>query len=162
MYCIICSKTIGIAYGGSSVLHFHKKGKIHSELAMKRNENKIVNLFKKKSADSTATTANEVQVISTCARPPFVVSEDVLDVKIIWFLRLVHSHQNYQSRNRLPTFFQRRFKTCPVAQQFHMKNDKARYMIVYGLYSALKAKQQTKINTSPWFEPSSTKMPNGC
>ena len=39
--------------------------------------------------------------------------------------------------------------TCPVAQQFHMKKDKARYMIVYGLYPSLKSKQQTKINASP-------------
>ena len=44
--------------------------------------------------------------------------------------------------------------TCPVAQQFHMKKDKARYMIVYGLYPSLKSKQQTKINASPWFNVS--------
>ena len=31
-----------------------------------------------------------------------------------------------------------------------MKKDKARYMITYGLYPALKEKQQTKINASPW------------
>ena len=52
-------------------------------------------------------------MVSTCTKPPFVVSKD-------------------------------------VAQQFHMKKDKARYMIVYGLYPALKEKQQTKINASPW------------
>ena len=46
------------------------------------------------------------------------------------------------------------FKTCPVAQQFHMKKDKARYIVVYGFYPALKAKQQTKINASSWFSVS--------
>ena len=35
------------------------------------------------------------------------------------------------------------FKACLVAQQFHMKKDKAGYMIVYGPYQALKAKQQS-------------------
>ena len=32
-----------------------------------------------------------------------------------------------------------------------MKKDKARYMTVYGLYPDIKAKEQTKINASPWF-----------
>ena len=136
---------------------------------MKRNENRISNLVKKKSVYSAATTANEFQVVGTCAKPPFVVSEDVLDAEIIWCLHLVHSHQSYQLYNPLCAVFQRMFKTCPVVQQFHMKKDKAKYVIVYGLYPALKAKQQTKINASPWLsvsfdeiEPSSTKMPNGC
>ena len=40
------------------------------------------------------------------------------------------------------------FKACLVAQQFRMKKGKARYMIVYGPYQALKAKKQTKINAS--------------
>ena len=53
--------------------------------------------------------------------------------------------------NPLPTLFQRMFKTCPVAQQFYMKKDKARYMILYGPYPALKTKPQIKINASPWF-----------
>ena len=35
-----------------------------------------------------------------------------------------------------------------------MKKYKARYMIVYGLYPALKAKQQTRISASPWFSVS--------
>ena len=46
------------------------------------------------------------------------------------------------------------YNSCAVVQQFHMKKDKARYMIVYGLYPALKAKQQTKINASLWFSVS--------
>ena len=120
---------------------------------MKSNENRISNLFKKKSTDSTATTANEVQVVSTYAKPPFVVSEDVLDTEIIWCLHLVHSHQSYRLCNCLPTVFQRMFKKCSVAQQFDMKEDRARYMIVYGLYPGLKAKQ-TKVNALPWFSVS--------
>ena len=32
-----------------------------------------------------------------------------------------------------------------------MKKDKARYMILYGPYPALKTKPQIKINASPWF-----------
>ena len=46
--------------------------------------------------------------------------------------------------------FWRILKTCSVAQQFDIKKDKATYMIVHGLYPALKTKQ-TKINASPWF-----------
>ena len=56
--CIICSKTINIANGGSLALQSHQKGKMRSELVMKRNENGISNLFKKISADSTATASN--------------------------------------------------------------------------------------------------------
>ena len=106
-------------------LQSYQKGKTHNELVMKRNENRISNLFKKKSADSTATTANEVQVLRTYVEP-FVVTEDVLDVEIIWCLHLVHSHQSYRSCNPLPMVFQRMFKTCLIAQQYHMKKDKAR------------------------------------
>ena len=64
-------------------LQFHQKGKTHSELVMKRNEDRIGNLFKKKSTDSTATTANGVQVVGTCVKPPFVLSEDVYLAEII-------------------------------------------------------------------------------
>ena len=46
------------------------------------------------------------------------------------------------------------FKNYPVAQQFNMKKYKVRYMIVYGLYPALKAKQKTKIHASPCFSVS--------
>ena len=65
-YCIVCIKTMDIANGRSSSLHSHQKGKRHSELVMKRIENRINNLFRKKSANSTATTANDVQVVSNC------------------------------------------------------------------------------------------------
>ena len=44
-------------------------------------------------------------------------------------------------------------KTSLVMQQFHMKKEKARYVIVCGLYPVLKGKQQT-INLSPWFSVS--------
>ena len=121
---------------------------------MKRNESRIGNLFKKKSTDFTSTTDDEVQVVNTCAKPPFVISEDVLDAEIIWCLHLVQSHQSYRSCNPLPSVFRRMFKICPVAQQFNMKKDKVKYMVVYGLYPALKAKQQTKIHASPWFSVS--------
>ena len=143
-YCVLCSKTIDIGNGGSSALESHQKGKTHNELFMKRNENRIGNFFKKKSTDFTSTTDDEVQVVNTCAKPPFVISEDVLDAEIVWCLHLVKLHQSYGLCNPLPTVFQRMFKNCPVAQQFDMKKDKVRYMIVYGLYPALKAKQQKK------------------
>ena len=84
-YCVICSNTIDIANGLSSAMQSHQKGKTHSALVMKRSENRIGNLFKKKLANSTATTANEVQVVSTCAKPPFVVSHINLTGRAIHF-----------------------------------------------------------------------------
>ena len=60
VYRILCSKTIGIANGGSLVLQSHQKEKMHSELVMKRNENRISKLIKKKLADSAAAMADEV------------------------------------------------------------------------------------------------------
>lgn len=60
VYRIICSKTIGIANGGSLVLQSHQKEKMHSELVMKRNENRISKLIKNKLADSAAAMADEV------------------------------------------------------------------------------------------------------
>ena len=131
-----------------------QKGKVHSELVMKRNETRVINLFKKKSADSTATTANDVQVVSNCVKSPFFVSEDVLDREIIWCLYLVHSHQSNRSSSPFPIVFKRMLKTSLLMQQFHMKKEKARYMIVCGLYPVLKGKQKTRINASPWFSVS--------
>lgn len=62
VYCIICSKATDITNGGSLILQSHQKGKTHIELVMKRNEDRNGNLFKKRSADSTATTTNKVKV----------------------------------------------------------------------------------------------------
>ena len=149
VYCIISSETIDIANGGSSALQSHQKGKMLSELVMIRNENRISNLFKKKSVDSTATTADKMQVVITCVKFPFIVSEDVLED--VLFSPLTSVLPVMQSSSMV---FQRMFKTCPVVQQFYMKKDKARYMTVYGLYPDIKAKEQTKINASPWFSVS--------
>ena len=129
----------------------HQKGLFRNELFMKRNENRIGNFFKKKSTDFTSTTDDKVQVVNTYAKPPFVISEDVLDANIVWCLHLVQSHQPCRSCDFLPTVFRRMFKKCSVAQRFNMKKDKVRYMIIYGFYPALKAKQQIKIHASPWF-----------
>ena len=65
----------------------------------------------------------------------FFISEDLLDAEIIWCLHVVpHIHCSM--------IFQRIFKTCLVVQQFHMKIDKAGYMIVYDLYPTLKVKNK--------------------
>ena len=119
-----------------------RKEKTHSELVMKNIENWISYLFKKKSCDSTTTAANDVRVMSTCDKFLFNVSDHLLDAEIICCLHLVYPHQSYWSCSPFPAIFWRIFKTCQLAQQFRMKKYKARYLIVYGLYPALKAKQQ--------------------
>ena len=112
-YCIICSKTIDIAHGGSSVLQSHQKGKLTVSLSWKGMRTGSVIYSKKESADST--TANEVQVVSTCAKSLFVISEDVLDAEIIWCVHLVQSHQSYWSCNPLPMVFWKMFKSSSAA-----------------------------------------------
>ena len=102
-YCVLCSKVIDIGNEGSSSLESHHKVKTHNELFMKRNESRIGNLFKKKSTDFTSTTDDEVQVVNTCVKPPFVISEDVLDAEIVWCQHLVQSHQSYRPCNSPPT-----------------------------------------------------------
>ena len=119
-----------------------RKEKTHCELVMKNIENWISYLFKKKSCDSTTTAANDVRVMSTCDKFLFNVSDHLLDAEIICCLHLVYPHQSYWSCSPFPAIFWRIFKTCQLAQQFRMKKYKARYLIVYGLYPALKAKQQ--------------------
>ena len=94
------------------------------------------------------------QTVSTSGKLPYVMADDVLDAEIVWCLHMVHSHLSYRSCDPIPPIFQRMFKTCPIAQQFHMKKDKAKYMIVYGLYPALKVKLQAQINASTWFSVS--------
>ena len=74
-----------IANGRSSALQSHQRGNTYSELVMKRNQNRIGNLFKKKSANFTASTANEVQVVTTCAKPPFVSSIVVEVIRTVLF-----------------------------------------------------------------------------
>ena len=61
------------------------------------------------------------------------------------------------------------FIADPVAQGFQMKKDKARYLIIYGIFPSLKAQLVCKVKASPWFsvsfdelKPSSTEMSDGC
>ena len=71
---------------------------------MKRNQNRIGNLFKKKSANFTAATANEVQVVTTCAKPPFVSSIVVEVIRTVLFIIKIFytkiKHTNISTRLR--------------------------------------------------------------
>ena len=152
-YCILCRKTIDLSNGGSSALASHHAGKKHQGVWKERAENRIGKLFNSTPLGTSSTAAVDGRPINSTLTP-FVLSDDVLDAEIIWCLHLVQSHQSYRSCNSLPEIFRPMFKTCPIAQQFQMKKDKVKYLIVYGLYPALKANLRERINQSPCFSVS--------
>ena len=150
-YCVFCSKTIDIGNGGSSALLSHQKGKGHTELVRAKTENRIGNFFKNASGSHT----DEAHVVSTCEKPPFVMSDDVLNAEIVWCLYLIQCHHSYRSCDPISGIFKRMFGlSCQLVQQFQLKKDKARYLIVYGIYPALLKSLRNKINASPWYSVS--------
>ena len=127
-------------------------------------ENRIGTFFNKGSSGSSTTTAattlsasaspDEIQVVSSPKPPPYVISEDVLEAEICRCLHMVQSHLSYSSCDPMAAVFKRMFKADPVAQGFQMKKDKARYLIIYGIFPSLKAQLVCKIKASPWFSVS--------
>ena len=159
-YCILCKRTIDITTGGSTALDSHQRGKKHSEIVQKQKEDRIGSFFGKptieaavenETAESVAETESTSSKLSN--HIPYVV-DDVLDAEIIWCLHMVKSHLSYRSCDPMPNIFKRMFKNSPVAQKFKMKKDKAKYMIVHGLYPAFKEKLEARISSSPWFSVS--------
>lgn len=153
-YCVLCCKTIDIGNGGVSALYSHQKGKTHVDIVKGKSENRIGSFFQKK-VEIPNTTQPDKAAVSTCKKPPrYVVSDDVLEAEIVWCLHLVQSHHSYRSCDPLSAVFQRMFKNSPIAEQFQLKKDKARYLIIYGIYPALILSLQKKINASPWYSVS--------
>ena len=163
-YCVVCTRTFDIGNGGFSALTSHEKGKTHIGLIEKKKENRIGTFFNKGSSGSSTTTAattlsasaspDEIQVVSSPKPPPYVISEDVLEAEICWCLHMVQSHLSYSSCDPMAAVFKRMFKADPVAQGFQMKKDKARYLIIYGIFPSLKAQLVCIIKASPWFSVS--------
>ena len=160
-YCILCKRTIDITTGGSTVLDSHQRGKKHSEIVQKQKEDRIGSFFRKPAIEATVeneTAESVAEIESTSSKPsnhiPYVVDDDVLDGEIMWCLHMVEPHLSCRSCDPMPNIFKRMFKNSPVAQKFKMKKDKAKYMIVYGLYPAFKEKLEARISSSPWFSVS--------
>ena len=156
-YCIVCASTFDVANGGYSALVSHDNGGGHIKLVTKQKENRIGTYFNKGSsstASPSTSTSPDTQVASTAKPPSYIISDDVLEAEIVWCLHMVQSHLSYRSCDPMQSIFKRMFKTDPVAQGFQMMKDKSRYLIIYGIFPALKEELISRIKTSPWYSVS--------
>ena len=126
-YCVFCSKTIDIGNGGSSALLSHQKGKGHTELVRAKTENRIGNFFKNASGSHT----DEAHVVSTCEKPPFVVSDDVLNAEIVWCLYLIQCHHSYRSCDPISGIFKRMFGLIKLKQPIMIQGTFGTFLYIY-------------------------------
>ena len=84
----------------------------------------------------------------------FVLDENTLNAEIIWCLNLVKSHHSFRSCDSLKSLFKVMFPDSAIPDKFSLGKDKARYMIIYGIYPTFKQKLKSMINNSPWYSVS--------
>ena len=84
----------------------------------------------------------------------FVLDENTLIGEIIWCLSVVKSHHSFRSCDLLKNLFKVMFSDSAIPDKFSLGKDKARYMIIYGIYSVFKRKLKSMINNSPWYSVS--------
>ena len=161
-YCTLYETTFKISNGGSSAIVSHQKGRGHNDLVTAKSQNRIGNYFNTKrtnsnqasSSSSASSNTEEVQIVEkplpAPSTLPYVSSDDILEAEIVWCLYLVQCHHSYRSCDPVPSVLNRMFSSCQLIKKFQMKKDKARYLIVYGIYPALLQSLQKKINASPW------------
>ena len=149
-YCSVCNSTFDIANGGRSALVSHHKGKKHEKILEDRKKNAIGNFFTRVE-DQQPTSSKQQQSVLVA---PYDLGVEVEAAEIKWCLHMVESHLSYKSCDAIPDLFKKMFPNSPVAQHFQMKKDKARYLIVFGIYPALRANLIATINASPWYSVS--------
>ena len=84
----------------------------------------------------------------------FVLDENTLNAKIVCCLDVVNSHHSFRSFDSLKNQFKIMFPDSSISDKFSLGKDKAKYMIIYGIYPAFKQKLKSMINNSPWYSVS--------
>ena len=69
----------------------------------------------------------------------------------MWCLNVVKSHYSFRSYDFLKNLFKCIFPDSAITEKFSMGIDKARYLIIYGIFPAFKQKIKCTINDFPWF-----------
>ena len=126
----------------------------------KRNKNQIGSFFKG-SSSSGVEVIEEVVASGSKAQSkiPYVI-DDAVNANILWCLNMVKTHQSCWSCEPVSELFKRMFKTNPVLQKFKMKEDKARYYIMYQIFSSLHASVIENIQKARWYSVSFVKSLN--
>ena len=153
-HCTVCNTTFDINSGGRTSVESHHIGKRHGEKLENRRKSMIGHYFVKKGANAEDQPTSSSKPQSSVLVAPYDLSAEVEAADIRWCLHMVDSHLSYRSCDVMPDLFKKMFPDSPVAQQFQMKKDKARYMIVFGIYPALRASLIATINASPWYSVS--------
>ena len=168
-YCKLCYKTIDLKSGGSNALDSHQKGQKHQEVEKARKANamrlflslqssKSSNVNQKEGPFSPQSSLKFAKVGPTEVQEgllsSFVLDENTLNAEIVWCLNVVKSRHSFRSCDSLKKLFKVMFPDSAIPDIFSLGKDKAKYMIIYGIYPAFKQKLKSMINNSPW--------PDGC
>ena len=148
-YCKLYYETIDLKSGGSDALDSHQKRQ-KLEKARKTNAMKFF-LSPQSSLKSAKVGPAEVQKEPLFS---FVLDENTLIAEILWCLNVANSHHSFTSCDSLKNLFKVMFPHTAIPDKFSLGKDKARYMIIYGIYPAFKQKLKSMNNNSPWYSVS--------
>ena len=168
-YCKLCCKTINLKPAGSNVFYSHQKGQKHQalekakktksmKLFLSSQSSELFNFIKKEGCLSPQSSLKSAKVgpaeVQEGPLSSFVLDENILNAEIIWCLNVVRSHHSFRSCDSLKNLFKVMFPYSDIPDKFSLGKDKARYMIIYGIYPAFKEKLKSMINNSLWYSVS--------
>ena len=172
-YCELCYKTIDLKSDGSNALDSDQKGQKHQELEKARKTNAMKVFFSPQSSKSSNVNKKEGPLspqsslksakvgqaqVQEGPLSSFVFVENILNAGIVWCLNVVKFCHSFRSCDSLKNLFKVMFPDSAIPDKFSLGKDKARYMIIYGIYPAFKQKLKSMINNSPWYSVSFIKV----
>ena len=123
--------------------------KKHQQLMLERSKSGVIDLmFNKPCSSCTKETEDSKKSGSLDA---LLLKNEVINVEILWCLKLVAGHLSYNSCSNVSEIFKIMFRRSDVACQFSPGKTKARYMILNGIAPYCKAELLGQINSSPQF-----------
>ena len=147
--CFVCNKNFDTSTMGNSALDLHASGKKHQQLMLQRSKSCMIDLmFNKPCSSSTKETKDSKKSGSL---DDLLLKNEVINAEILWRLKLVAGHLNYNSWSNISEIFNIMFSRSDVADQFGLGKTKARHMILYGIAPYSKAEPLGQINSSPQF-----------
>ena len=157
---LVCKKNFDISLMGVSALALDVSRKKHqSKLSGKISSVDIRLLLgasnkseKSEASDKQTSLTDEQTSPKEKAMDKIIINqENTLNAEILWCLRLVLTHESYNSCNDLAPLFQRIFAGHEVAEHFSLGKIKSRYTILYGIAPELKKMLLHDVNYSSFF-----------
>ena len=158
--CLVCKKNFDISLMGVSALASHASGKKHQSKLSGKNSSMDIRLLLGASNKSENSKAIDKQTSSTDKQTSskektmdklIINQENTLNAEILWCLRMVLTHESYNSCNDLAPLLQRMFAGHEVAEHFSLGKAKSRYTMLYGIAPEFKKMLPYDVNQSPFF-----------